>query len=72
MVAVSQFMGAQLIPITRENFDMVLEQSTYLSKGIQDHVEVFPASASASNISEAMDSGIRGKPFTQTSGGGKT
>jgi len=28
MVAVSQFMGVQLIPITRENFDMVLEQPT--------------------------------------------
>lgn len=67
MVAVSQFMGAQLIPITRENFDMVLEQPTYLSKGIH-----FQASASASNISEAMDSRIRGKPFTQTSEGGKT
>ncbi len=39
-VAVSRLMGLHFIPVTRENFDMVLGQSTYFSKGIQALVEV--------------------------------
>jgi excisionase family DNA binding protein len=39
-VAVSRLMGLHFIPVTRENFDMVLGQSTYFSKGIQALMEV--------------------------------
>jgi len=38
-VAVSRLMGLHFIPVTRENFDMVLGQSTYFNKGIQALVE---------------------------------
>jgi putative molybdopterin biosynthesis protein len=43
-VAVSRLMGLHFIPITRENFDMVLGQSTYFSKGIQALMEVLKSS----------------------------
>ena len=39
-VAVSRLMGLHFVPVTRENFDMVLGQSTYFSKGIQALMEV--------------------------------
>ena len=39
-VAVSRLMGLHFIPVTRENFDMVLGQSTYFSNGIQALMEV--------------------------------
>ncbi len=39
-VAVSRLMGLHFIPVSRENFDMVLGQSTYFSKGIQALMEV--------------------------------
>ena len=39
-VAVSRLMGLHFIPVTRENFDMVLGQSTYFNKGIQALMEV--------------------------------
>jgi len=38
-VAVSRLMGLHFIPVTKENFDMVLGQSTYFNKGIQALVE---------------------------------
>jgi putative molybdopterin biosynthesis protein len=38
-VAVSRLMGLHFVPVTKENFDMVLGQSTYFSKGIQTLVE---------------------------------
>jgi len=38
-VAVSRLMGLHFIPVTQENFDMVLGQSTYFNKGIQALVE---------------------------------
>ena len=38
-VAVSRLMGLHFVPVTQENFDMVLGQSTYFSKGIQALVE---------------------------------
>jgi excisionase family DNA binding protein len=43
-VAVSRLMGLHFIPVTRENFDMVLGQSTYFSKGIQALMEVLKSS----------------------------
>jgi putative molybdopterin biosynthesis protein len=39
-VAVSRLMGLHFIPVTRENFDMALGQSTYFSKGIQTLMDV--------------------------------
>ncbi len=39
-VAVSRLMGLHFVPVTRENFDMALGQSTYFSKGIQALMEV--------------------------------
>jgi putative molybdopterin biosynthesis protein len=39
-VAVSRLMGLHFVLITRENFDMVLGQSTYFSKGIQALMDV--------------------------------
>jgi putative molybdopterin biosynthesis protein len=44
-VAVSRLMGLHFIPVTRENFDMVLRQSTYFSKGIQALMEVLRSDA---------------------------
>jgi len=38
-VAVSRLMGLHFVPVTKENFDMVLGQSTYFNKGIQTLVE---------------------------------
>jgi putative molybdopterin biosynthesis protein len=38
-VAVSRLMGLHFTPVTQENFDMVLGQSTYFNKGIQALVE---------------------------------
>jgi len=38
-VAVSRLMGLHFIPVTRENFDMALGQSTYFSRGIQALME---------------------------------
>ncbi|MGD0920105.1 MAG: helix-turn-helix transcriptional regulator [Thermodesulfobacteriota bacterium] len=34
-VAVSKFFGLSFIPITTENFDMILDQSTFFAKGLQ-------------------------------------
>ena len=39
-VAVSRLMGLNFITVTREEFDMVVGQSTYFSKGVQGLVEV--------------------------------
>jgi excisionase family DNA binding protein len=38
-VAVSRLMGLHFAPVTQENFDMVLGQSTYFNRGIQALVE---------------------------------
>jgi putative molybdopterin biosynthesis protein len=39
-IAVSKFFGLSFIPITTENFDMILDQSTFFEKGVQAFVEV--------------------------------
>jgi putative molybdopterin biosynthesis protein len=38
--AVAKLLSLSFIPITRENFDMILDQSTFFSKGIQALIEV--------------------------------
>lgn len=39
-VAVSKLLGLPFIPITRESFDMLLDQPTYFEKGVQAFIEV--------------------------------
>ena len=39
-VALSRLMGLDFIPVTQENFDMAMGQSTYFSKGIQALAEI--------------------------------
>jgi len=39
-IAVSKLLGLPFIPITQENFDMVLDQSTFFEKGIQAFIEI--------------------------------
>lgn len=39
-VAVSRLMGLHFIPVTREDFDMVVGQSTYFNKGVQALMEI--------------------------------
>jgi putative molybdopterin biosynthesis protein len=39
-IAVSKLLGLSFIPITRERFDMILDQSTFFKKGIQAFIEV--------------------------------
>jgi len=38
--AVAKLLGLSLVPITRENFDMILDQSTFFTKGVQALIEV--------------------------------
>lgn len=38
--AVSKLLGLSFVPITRESFDMVLDQSTFFEKGVQAFMEV--------------------------------
>lgn len=39
-IAVSKLLGLPFIPITQENFDMILDQSTYFEKGVQAFIEI--------------------------------
>jgi putative molybdopterin biosynthesis protein len=38
--AVAKFLGLSFVPITCENFDMILDQSTFFSQGVQVLIEV--------------------------------
>jgi len=49
-IAVSKFLGLPFIPITRESFDMILDQSTYFEKGIQAFIEILNSQGFRSNI----------------------
>ena len=39
-IAVSKLLGLRFVPITRESFDMLMDQSTFFKKGIQALIEV--------------------------------
>jgi len=39
-IAISKFLGLPFISITRERFDMILDQSTFFEKGIQAFIEI--------------------------------
>jgi excisionase family DNA binding protein len=39
-IAVPRLLGLPFIPITQENFDMILDQSTFFEKGIQAFIEI--------------------------------
>jgi len=43
--AVSKLLGLPFIPITRESFDMLLDQSTFFEKGVQALIEILNAKA---------------------------
>ena len=51
-IAVSKFFGLSFIPITTENFDMVLDQSTFFEKGVQAFVEVLNSDGFRKRISK--------------------
>jgi excisionase family DNA binding protein len=42
--AVSKLLGLPFIPITRESFDMLLDQSTFFKKGVQAFIEILNSS----------------------------
>jgi excisionase family DNA binding protein len=37
---VAKLLGLSFVPVTRENFDMILDQSTFFTKGVQTLIEV--------------------------------
>jgi len=39
-IAVSKLLGLSFVPITRESFDMLMDQSTFFEKGIQAFIEI--------------------------------
>ena len=39
-IAISKLLGLAFIPITKERFDMILDQSTFFEKGIQAFIEI--------------------------------
>ena len=39
-IAVSKLLGLGFVPITRESFDMLMDQSTFFEKGIQAFIEI--------------------------------
>ncbi len=44
-IAVSKLLGLPFIPITRESFDMLLDQSTFFEKGVQAFIEILTSQA---------------------------
>jgi excisionase family DNA binding protein len=44
-VAIARLMGLHFIPLTRENFEMVVDQSTYFHRGIQSLMDVLKSPA---------------------------
>ncbi len=38
--AIAKLLGLSFVPVTRENFDMILDQSTFFTKGVQALIEV--------------------------------
>jgi putative molybdopterin biosynthesis protein len=49
-VAVSKLLNLHFIPITRESFDMILDQSTFFEKGIQAFIEILNSKEFRSQI----------------------
>jgi len=39
-IAISRLLNLSFVPITQENFDMILDQSTFFAKGVQAFIEV--------------------------------
>jgi len=44
-IAVSKLLGLPFIPITRESFDMLLDQSTFFERGVQAFIEILTSQA---------------------------
>jgi putative molybdopterin biosynthesis protein len=49
-VAISKLLNLHFIPITRESFDMILDQSTFFDKGIQAFIEILSSKEFRSQI----------------------
>lgn len=43
-IAVSKLFGLSFVPITRERFDMILDQNTFFNKGVQAFIEMLHSS----------------------------
>ncbi|NWF92119.1 MAG: helix-turn-helix transcriptional regulator [Syntrophaceae bacterium] len=43
-IAVSKLLGLSFLPITRESFDMILDQPTFFNKGVQAFIEILNSS----------------------------
>ena len=48
--AVSKLLGLPFIPITRESFDMLLDQSTFFEKGVQAFIEILNSKEFRNNV----------------------
>ncbi len=51
-IAVSKLLNLPFIPITQENFDMVLDKSTFFQKGVQTFIEILKSEGFQSRISK--------------------
>ena len=49
-VAISKLLGLSFIPITKESFDMILDQSTFFKKGIQALIEILNSEGFRSRV----------------------
>ncbi|MFH1080816.1 MAG: substrate-binding domain-containing protein [Pseudomonadota bacterium] len=61
--AVSKLLGLSFAPITRESFDMVLDQSTFFQKGVQTFMDVLNSSGFRKRVEKlaSYDFGNSGK-----------
>jgi putative molybdopterin biosynthesis protein len=49
-MAVSKLLDLPFIPITRENFDMILDKDTFFDRGIQAFIEVLKSATFRKNV----------------------
>jgi len=49
-IAVSKLLGLAFVPITRESFDMLMDQSTFFEKGIQAFIEILNSKEFRSHV----------------------
>ena len=49
-IAVSKLLGLSFVPITRESFDMLMDQSTFFEKGIQAFIEILNSKEFRSHV----------------------
>jgi putative molybdopterin biosynthesis protein len=66
--AISKLLGLSFVPITRESFDMVLDQSTFFQKGVQAFMDVLNSSGFRKRVEKLgnYDFGDSGKILYST------